>query len=95
MKISLIDSFYNYEKSRAGYTFLDKSELKPKSKKKGKESELYNTFIVIFSEGAVGTHLKNYIRFFPENTVVKKNLEYLANFSLYKRFYQNLHRFVA
>lgn len=93
MKISLIDSFYNYEKSGADYTFLDKSELKPKSKKMGKESELFNTFIVIFSEGVVGPHLKNYIRFFPENGVVKKNLEYLANFSLYKRFHQNLRHF--
>jgi hypothetical protein len=93
MKISLIESFYNYEKSGTDYEFLDKSELKPKSKKMGKESELFNTFIVIFSEGVAGPHLKNYIRFFPENGVVKKNLEYLANFSLYKRFHQNLRHF--
>ena len=32
MKISLIDSFYNYLKHGAEYSFLDKSELRPKSK---------------------------------------------------------------
>jgi hypothetical protein len=93
MKVSLIDSFYNYQKNGIEYSFLDKSELKPKSKKMEKESELFNTFIVIFCEGVVSLELKNYMRFFPENSVVKKNLEYLANFSLYKRFHQNLRYF--
>jgi hypothetical protein len=75
------------------YSFPDKSELKPKSKKMEKESELYNTFIVIFCEGTISPELRNYIRFFPENRVVKKNVEYLANFSLYKNFNQNLRYF--
>ncbi len=93
MKISLVDSFYNYQKSGIPYSFLEKSELKPKSKKVGKESELFNTFIVIFCEGTVSPKIKNYIRFFPENSVVKKNLEYLADFTLYKRFHHNLKHF--
>jgi hypothetical protein len=93
MKISLIDSFYNYQKDGVHYSFPDKSELKPKSKKMEQESELFNTFIVIFCEGIVSSELKNYIRFFPENTVVKKNLEYLPSFSIYKRFQQNLRHF--
>ena len=92
-KISLIDSFYNHLKSGVEYSFPDKSELKPKSKKMEKESELYNTFIVIFCEGTIIPELRNYIRFFPENRVVKKNVEYLANFSLYKNFNQNLRYF--
>ena len=92
-KISLIDSFYNHLKSGEEYSFPDKSELKPKSKKMEKESELYNTFIVIFCEGSISPELRNYIRFFPENRVVKKNIEYLANFSLYKNFNQNLRYF--
>ena len=95
MKISLIDSFYKYQENGVDYSFLDKSELKPKSKRMEKESELFNTFIVIFCEDIVSPHLKNYIRFFPENSVVKKNLEYLANFSLYKRFHQNLRHFYS
>ena len=71
MKISLIDSFYNYLKNGVEYSFLDKSELKPKSTKMERESELFNTFIVIFCEGIISPVLKNYIRFFPENKLVK------------------------
>ena len=93
MKISLIDSFYNYLKHGVDYSFLDKSELRPKSKKMEKESELFNTFIVIFCEGNISPELKNYIRFFPENKLIKKNVEYLANLSLYKNFNLNLRYF--
>jgi hypothetical protein len=93
MKISMIDSFYNYQKNGAQYSFVEKSELKPKSKKMEKESEFFNTFLVILCEGVLSTELKNYIRFFPENSVVKKNLQYLAEFSFYKRFHQNLRYF--
>jgi hypothetical protein len=93
MKISLIDSFFNYLQNNVEYSFVDKSELRPKSKKMEKESELFNTFIVIFCEGSINPELKNYIRFFPENKVVKQNIEYLANMSLYKKFHQNLRYF--
>jgi hypothetical protein len=93
MKISLIDSFYNYQRNDVEYSFLDRSELKPKSKKMEKESELFNTFIVIFCEDIVSPQLKNYIRFYPENSVVKKNLKYLANFALYQKFHENLRHF--
>lgn len=93
MKTSLIDSFYNYLQNNVEYSFVDKSELRPKSKKMEKESELFNTFIVIFCEGSVNPELKNYIRFFPENKVIKQNIEYLVNMSLYKNFHQNLRYF--
>ena len=93
MELSLIETFYKHQKNGVEYSFLDKSELKPKSKKMEKESDLFNTFIVIFYEGVIGSYLKNYIRFFPENRVVKKNLEYLANFSLSDRFSRNLRYF--
>jgi hypothetical protein len=93
MKISLIDSFYNYQKNGVDYVFLDKSALKPKARKIEKESSLFNTFIVIFCEGFIGPELKNHIRFFPENKLIKKNLEYLASFPLYKNFKQNLRYF--
>ena len=72
MKTALIDSFYNYLKNNVEYSFLEKSELRPKSRKMEKESEFFNTFIVIFCEGSVDPSLKNYIRFFPENKVIKK-----------------------
>jgi len=93
MKISLIESFKKHQENGVNYSFLDKSELKPKSKKMEKESELFNTFIVIFCEDMVVPQLKNYIRFFPDNSVVKRNLEYLPDFPLYKRFHQNLKHF--
>jgi hypothetical protein len=93
MKVSLIDSFYNHIENGVEYIFLDKSELRPKSKKMEKESELFNTFIVIFCEGAIDPSIKNYIRFFPENKAIKKNLEYLANFQLFKKYHPNLRYF--
>jgi len=77
MKVSLIDSFNNYQEKGVEYIFVDKSELKPKSKKMEKESEFFNTFLVIICEGILSSELKNYIRFFPENSVIKKNLQYL------------------
>ena len=93
MKISLIDSFYNYLKNGVEYSFLDKSELKPKSKRMAKESEFFNSFIVIFCEGIISSELKNYIRFFPENKLIKRNMGYLADLSLYKNFNLNLRYF--
>jgi hypothetical protein len=93
MKISLIDSFYNYLKHGVEYRFPEKRELKPKSKRMERESELFNTFLVIFCEGVISPELKNYIRFFPDNKLVKKNVDYLSNLTLYKNFNQNLRYF--
>ena len=90
MKIALVDSFYNYQKNNVSYEFLTKTELKPRTRKMAKESELFNTFLVIFCEGTIPPEMKNYIRFFPENSVNKKNLEYLANFTLHKKFHLNI-----
>lgn len=93
MKISLVDSFYNHQKGGVEYSFLDKSELKPKSKKVEKESELFRTFIVIFYEDILEPAIKNHIRFFPENAVVKKNLQYQVLIPLYEEFNRNLRYF--
>lgn len=93
IKISLIDSFNNYLKNDVEYSFVDKSELRPKSKKMEKESELFNTFIIIFCEGVVDPSLKNYIRFFPENKVIKRNLDDLPNLMLHKNFKNNIKYF--
>jgi hypothetical protein len=93
VKVSLIDSFYNHLKNGVEYSFVDKSELKPKSKKMERESNLFNTFIVIFHEGVIRPELKNHIRFFPENGVVKRNLEYLTDLLLHEKFNRNLCHF--
>jgi hypothetical protein len=93
MKISLIDSFYCYIENGVEYSFLEKSELKPKSKKMEKESEYFNTFIVIFCEGTIPPELKNHIRFFPENKLIKKNVEPMVDITIYEKFNQNLKYF--
>ncbi len=93
MKIALIDSFYKHVRSGVEYRFPNKSELKPKSKRMEQESELFNTFIVLFCEGILPPELKNYIRFFPENRVIKKNLEHAASFRIQKKFHLNLRYF--
>ena len=93
MRLSLVDSFYNFLDAGEEYSFVEKSELKPKSKRMEKESDLFRTFIVIFCEEGVGPELKNYLRFFPENKLVKKNVEYLADVTLYESFHQNLKYF--
>lgn len=93
LRIALVDSYRSYQKEGVEYSFLEKAELRPKSKKMEKESSLFNTFLVIFCEGVVPPELKNYIRFFPENSVVKKNLQYLADLSLSKRFHHNIKYF--
>ena len=93
LKIALIDSFMKFRENNAEYSFVEKSELKPKSKKMEKESDYFNTFLVILCEETISDHLKNYIRFFPENSVIKENLKYLSEFHLYRQFRQNLRHF--
>jgi hypothetical protein len=93
MKISLIDSFYNHLKQGVEYTFVEKSQLKPKSTKMEKESKLFNTFIVIFCEGTIDSALKTHIRFFPENKMIKQNMGYLVELSLPHEFHPSLRQF--
>jgi hypothetical protein len=93
MKISLVDSLYKHLEQGVEYIFPEKSELKPKSKKTEKESDLFNTFLVIFCEGVISPDLKNHLRFFPDNKLIKKNVEDLASFPLHKTFHHNLRYF--
>lgn len=93
MKASLIDSYLNHVKSGIDYTFVDKTELRPTSKRMEKESGLFNTFIVLFCEGVISPALRNHIRFYPQNRVAKKNLEYLPHFDLSKFFHKNVRHF--
>ena len=92
-KIALIDSLEQHVKNGVEYNFVEKSELRPKSKKIETESKYNNSFLVIFSEGTINKSLKNYLRFFPENSVSKRNLSELREFTLFKRFQQNMRYF--
>ncbi len=93
IKIALIDSYNQIKENGADYSFVEKTELKPRSKKMEKESKFFNSFLVIMCENVIRSELKNYIRFYPENSVTKRNLEYLADFTLYDRFHKNLKNF--
>ena len=93
IKIALLDSFEHHIKNGIEYNFVEKSELRPKSKKIEIESKYNNSFLVIFSEGTINKNLKNYIRFFPENSTTKRNLSDLTGFTLFKRFHQNMRYF--
>jgi len=52
MKVSLIDSFYNYQENKVEYNFLDKSELKPKSKKFEKEQICSTLLLLSFAKAS-------------------------------------------
>ena len=93
IKMALIDSYNQFEENGVEYRFVEKSELKPRSKKMEKESKFFNTFLVVICENVIKSELRNYIRFYPENSVNKKNLEYLADFTLYNKFQKNLKHF--
>ena len=93
IKIALLNSFELHIKNGIEYDFVEKSELRPKSKKIKTESKFNNSFLLIFSEGLINKSLKNYIRFFPENSTTKQNLSELQEFTFFKRFYQNMRYF--
>lgn len=71
---SLIDSYQNHLDAEVEYKFVEKRQLKPRSKVTEMESELNNGFIVLFTETAMPADLKKYIRYFDSNKVVKENL---------------------
>ena len=74
IQYGLIDSYQNHVNAGVEYKFVEKRQLKPRSKVTEMESELNNGFIVLFTETAVPADLKKYIRYFDSNKVVKENL---------------------
>ncbi|MBI5637294.1 MAG: hypothetical protein HZA03_04915 [Nitrospinae bacterium] len=74
IQYSLIDSYQNHLDAKVEYKFVEKRQLKPRSKVTEQESELNNGFIVLFTETAMPADLKKYIRYFDSNKVVKENL---------------------
>ncbi len=90
IKKALIDSFDRFWEQGQDYPFVDKRELKPRARIYEKEYALHNAFLVIFTEGSLPSHCKRYVRFFETNKLIKENLEYVADFKLYKDFTKNL-----
>lgn len=86
VKKALLDSFDRFLEQGQEYPFVDKRELKPRARIYEKEYALHNAFLVIFTEGSLPSYCNRYIRFFETNKLIKENLEYLADFKLYKSF---------
>ncbi len=70
----LLDSYQNHLNAGVEYKFVEKRQLKPRSKVTELESELNNGFIVLFTEASMPPELKKYIRYFDSNKVVKENM---------------------
>lgn len=93
VKKALLDSFDRFLEQGQEYPFVDKKELKPRARIYEREYLLHNAFLVIFIEGNLPSYCNRYIRFFETNKLIKENLEYLADFKLYKTFSKTLSYF--
>lgn len=74
IQYGLLDSYQMHREAGVEYRFVEKRELKPRSKVTETESELVSGFIVIFTEGPVPPEYKKYIRYFDSNKVTVENL---------------------
>lgn len=78
LQFGLIDPYFRFQKAKVDYKFVVKRELKPRGKVSEAETDLINGFIVLFSEAAIPSDLKKYIRYFDNNKVTKENLQEFA-----------------
>ncbi len=78
LEYGLVDSYKNFLAANAEYKFVERRELKPRSKVAEMENDLTNGFILIFTESAIAPELKKYIRYFDNNKVIKENLPPMA-----------------
>jgi hypothetical protein len=78
LQFGLIDPYFRFQKAKVDYKFVVKRELKPRGKVSEAETDLINGFIILFSEAAIPSDLKKYIRYFDNNKVTKENLQEFA-----------------
>ena len=78
LQLGLIDPYSRFRKAKVDYKFVEKRELKPRAKVAEAETDLIDGFIVLFSEAAIPSKLKKYIRYFDNNKVTKENLQEFA-----------------
>jgi hypothetical protein len=71
---ALVDSYFNFINAGLPFPFVEKRDLKPRSKMLEMENHLMNSFITIFSEGSIPPEMKKNIRHFDNNKVTKENL---------------------
>jgi hypothetical protein len=93
VKLSLIDSYWNFQKAGEPYPFVQKRELKPKARVAEREHALQNHFFIIFCEGTIQNEHKKYIRFFDSNKMTKETIEKIPYITLHKNYANNLKYF--
>ncbi len=74
LQLGITDGYKKIKKAGEEYRFVEKRELKPKSKVSEAENDLIEGFIILFCEEAIPTKLKKYIRYFDDNKVTMDNL---------------------
>lgn len=70
----LVSSYRKFLSSGQAYPFVEKKELKPRSRIPPEEHELQRTFLLLFVEDTISPVHKKYLRFFDENRSTKANL---------------------
>lgn len=93
----LIESFQKFQSLNIPYPYFEKRELKPRAKVAESESDLINSFIVVFVEGSLPKEAKKHIRFFDTNKTTKENLlsmnvspeKWVAEFQKNQRYLEN------
>ena len=74
LQYALADSYQNFKARKLPYPFVEKRELKPRTRIPDVEYECQNTFLVVFLEDTVPAVHKKYIRFLDVNQTTKTNL---------------------
>jgi hypothetical protein len=93
MRHALIDSYWKFRNAGEPYPFVQKKQLKPRARTKGKEFTSQNAFLALFYEGSIAQEHKKYIRFFDDNRVTKENVREIADIELSTRYTKNLRYF--
>ena len=74
LSYGLIDSYKNFQSKKIQYPFVEKREMKPRTRVPHIEHEPQNSFLVIFLEDCIPAADKKYIRFLDVNKTTKVNL---------------------
>jgi hypothetical protein len=89
LQYALTDSLQTFDAKKENYPYVERRELKPRTRIPNKEYEHQNAFLLIFLEDVVPDVHKKYVRFFDDNKTTKKNLLRLKTLSLEKKFDRN------
>ncbi|MEW5734847.1 MAG: hypothetical protein AB1921_08325 [Thermodesulfobacteriota bacterium] len=70
----LVSSYRKFLSQGRPYPFVEKKELRPRSRIPQEEHDLQRTFLLVFVEDSIPPIHKKYLRFFDENRATKVNL---------------------